>query len=119
MDFINIKLFVIPVPPKIFVDKKYQETVILHAGQSTAFEIPFTGNPQPKVTWTFKDGPLPDAKRMEAETIYNMTTVRLGHVIRSDSGNYTVKLENTNGIAEITIKLLVLGESSFVLSIHC
>ncbi|KAH9498303.1 hypothetical protein Btru_006488 [Bulinus truncatus] len=102
----------VEVPPKFFVDKKYQETVVLHAGQSTAFEIPFTGNPQPKVTWTFMDGPLPDAKRMEAETIYNMTTIRLGHVIRKDSGNYTVKLENTNGIAEITIKLLVLDKPS-------
>lgn len=93
------------------MDKKYQETVVLNAGQSTAFEIPFSGNPQPKVTWMFNDGQLPDAKRMEAETIYNMTTVRLGHVIRGDSGNYTVKLENTNGVAEITIKLLVLGRS--------
>ncbi|GFS00827.1 titin [Elysia marginata] len=102
----------VQVPPKIFVDKKYQETVVLNAGQSTAFEIPFSGNPQPKVTWTFKSGPLPDAKRMEAETIYNMTTVRLGHVIRSDSGDYTVKLENTNGVAEITINLLVLDKPS-------
>ncbi|GFO38541.1 titin, partial [Plakobranchus ocellatus] len=102
----------VQVPPKIFIDKKYQETVVLNAGQSTAFEIPFTGNPQPKVTWTFKSGPLPDAKRMEAETIYNMTTVRLGHVIRADSGDYTVKLENTNGVAEITINMLVLDKPS-------
>ena len=101
------------MPPTFHADSKYQEVVILNAGQSTAFEIPFTGNPQPKVTWTFKDGPLPDAKRMESETIYNMTTVRLGRVVRSDRGNYTVKLENKNGTAEITINLLVLGIVTF------
>ena len=103
-------MFPTSVPPKIFVDKKYDETIYLYAGQSTAFEVPFTGNPQPKVTWTFNGGDLPDKKRMEAETIYNMTTIRMGHVQRSDTGDYSVTLANDNGKATITIKLVVLGE---------
>ena len=97
--------------PEIFLDKKFQETIILNAGQSTAFEVPFNGNPQPKVRWTFKDkAPLPDAKRMETETIYNMTAVRLSRCVRSDSGAYNVKLENKSGVAEVTINLLVIGK---------
>jgi hypothetical protein len=100
----------VTVSPKIFVDKKYDETIYLNAGQSTAFEVPFTGNPQPKVVWTFNDGDLPDKKRMEAETIYNMTTIRMSHVQRQDTGSYMVTLANDNGKATITIKLVVLGE---------
>ena len=114
--------FLNAVPPKIFVDKKYDETIYLYAGQSTAFEVPFTGNPQPKVTWTFNDGDLPDKKRMEAETIYNMTTIRMSHVQRKDTGNYTVSLINDNGKAVITIKLVVLGEICcylFLVSLFC
>ena len=103
-------MFLIAVPPKVFVDKKYDETIYLNAGQSSAFEVPFTGNPQPKVSWMFKGGDLPDKKRMEAETIYNMTTIRMSHVQRSDTGDYTVTLANDNGKATITIKLVVLGK---------
>ncbi|KAK7507540.1 hypothetical protein BaRGS_00001475, partial [Batillaria attramentaria] len=102
----------VEVAPQIFIDKKYDETIYLYAGQSTAFEVPFTGNPQPKVAWTFNDGDLPDKKRMEAETIYNMTTVRMSHVQRGDTGNYTVTLANDNGKAVITIKLVVLDKPS-------
>lgn len=98
------------MPPKIFVDKRYDETIYLYAGQSTAFEVPFSSNPQPTVVWTFNDGELPDKKRMESETIYNMTTIRMSHVKRTDTGNYTVTLQNDNGKATITIKLVVLGE---------
>lgn len=98
------------VPPKIFLDKKYDETIYLYAGQSTAFEVPFTGNPQPIVTWTFNEGDLPDKIRMETETIYNMTTIRMSHVKRTDTGSYTVTLSNDNGKAVISIKLVVLGK---------
>lgn len=73
------------------------------------FEIPFKGNPQPKVIWTFNDGELPDKKRMEVQTIRNMTTIRLGKVVRSDTGTFTLVLDNPVGKATISINLTVLG----------
>ena len=91
------------------MDKQFEEEVILKAGQSTAFEIPFKGNPQPKVTWTYNGEALPQEKRIESETIYNMTTLRLGKVKRSDTGNYTLTLDNSAGKVSITIKLTVMG----------
>lgn len=97
------------MPPQLFLDKQFEEEVVLKAGQSTAFEIPFKGNPQPKATWTCNNEPLPQEKRIESETIYNMTTLRLGKVKRSDTGNYTLTLDNSAGKVSITIKLTVLG----------
>lgn len=102
------------VPPQLFLDKQFEEEVVLKAGQSMAFEIPFKGNPQPKVTWTYNDEPLPQEKRIESETIYNMTTLRLGKVKRSDTGNYTLTLENSAGKVSITIKLTVLGMCTLI-----
>lgn len=82
----------------------------MKAGQSTAFEIPFKGSPQPKVIWTFNDGELPKDKRLETDTIYNMTTMRLGKAKRSDGGNYRLTLENPAGKTSVDIKMIVLGK---------
>ena len=67
----------------MFLDKQFEEVITFKRGQSTAFEIPFKGWPQPSVKWTYNEGELPDKKRMEVETIYKMTTVRLAKVIGS------------------------------------
>lgn len=85
------------------------DTLTLKAGSSTALEIPFSANPQPKVTWTYNDGQFPDKKRMKSETIYNMTSMTLAKAIRSDSGNYKVTLNNESGECSFTIKIIVLG----------
>lgn len=98
------------VPPELFLDKKFEEVITLKRGQSTAIEIPFKGNPQPVVSWNYDgDKELPDKKRMEVQTIRNMTTCRIGKVVRTDAGEYTMKLENNVGKATLTITLNVLG----------
>lgn len=91
------------------MDKNFQESITLKAGQSTAFEIPFKGNPQPKVIWTFNDGELPKDKRLETQTIHNMTTMRLAKAKRPDAGNYKLTLENPRGKTSVDIKMIVLG----------
>ena len=98
------------VLPKIFLNKPYEEEVILKTGQSTVFEVPFKANPQPKVTWAFNSGTMLEDKHIEVETIKNLTCVRLLKVHRSDTGEYTLTLENASGKATMTIKLKVLGK---------
>lgn len=89
--------------------------ITLKRGQSTAVEVPFKGNPQPTVTWSYNDNQeLPDKKRMEVQTIRNMTTCRLGKVVRTDAGQYTLKLENNVGKATLTITLNVLGTAVYL-----
>ena len=85
--------------------------ITLKRGQSTAIEVPFKGNPQPVVSWVFNgDKELPDKKRMEVQTIRNMTTCRIGKVVRTDAGEYTLKLSNNVGKATLNITLNVLGK---------
>ncbi|KAK3083483.1 hypothetical protein FSP39_023775 [Pinctada imbricata] len=100
------------IPPSLFLDKSFEEEVTLKAGQSTAFEIPFKGNPQPKATWLFNDQALPKDKRIESETIYNMSTLRIAKVKRSDVGTYKLTLENSAGKVAVAIKLNVLDKPS-------
>jgi Immunoglobulin I-set domain len=87
-----------------------KDTLTLNAGTSSAIEFPFTANPQPKVTWTYNDGSLPDAKRFKTQTITCMTSMTMAKVVLKDAGDYKVTLENENGQASFTTKLIVLGK---------
>lgn len=79
----------------------------MKAGTSSALEIPMSGYPMPEVTWSYKNGRLPDSRRFETESIIGMTTMRMLKVIRSDSGNYTCHIKNEHGEATLNIKLVV------------
>ena len=87
-----------------------EDQLILKAGQSTAIELPFSGNPPPKVKWTYNDGPLPDVRRTKDETTKTMTSLTLAKVIRKDAGRYKVSLENEHGKASFGIKVIVIGK---------
>ncbi|XP_023933258.1 titin isoform X1 [Lingula anatina] len=102
----------VQAPPLIRVDKSLEETVTLKAGSSKVFEIPFTGHPQPKVSWAFNDGPLPDEKRFKVETIRNMTCLRVTKIQRKETGRYAVTLDNPSGKTDITINVNVLDKPS-------
>jgi hypothetical protein len=84
---------------------------VLKAGSATAIEIPYTGCPQPKATWKYKSGKLPDAKRFKTDIIKTMTSMTIAKALRSDSGKYTLLLENEYGSATFNIEIVVLGES--------
>ena len=86
------------------------DEMTLKAGTSTALEMMFTANPQPKVTWSYNDGKFPDARRIKEDVIHNMTSLLLSKVVRSDSGKYKVTLENDYGSCSFTIKVTVLGK---------
>ena len=98
--------------PKFGGDLK--ETLTLNAGASHVLELPFSAHPTPKVTWTFNDQTdLPDAKRFKSTTIVGMTSLTMAKVVLKDAGNYKVTLENENGQAAFTVKLIVLGMMKF------
>ena len=98
-------------PPKFGGDIK--DTLTLNAGSSHVLELPFSANPMPKVTWTYNDNSLPDAKRFKSQTVIGMTSLTMAKVVLKDAGNYKVTLENENGQASFTVKLIVLGMRSF------
>ena len=99
------------VPPKFGGD--ISDTLTLNAGASHVLELPFSANPMPKVTWTFNDSSLPDAKRFKSTTIIGMTSLTMAKVVLKDAGHYKVTLENENGQTTFTVKLIVLGTVHF------
>ena len=81
-----------PVAPSFLLDSA-EETRILKAGTATVIELPFKASPQLKVSWTVNGKNIKE-KRIETETIRNMTCLRLSKAKREDSGPYKVVLSN-------------------------
>jgi len=107
----KINYFLISAAPIIMkVSEKYATGILLHAGKSTIIEVPFTGAPQPKITWQFNGSKLPDPTRTTVETIYNMTGLTLNRVKRADAGTYSLQLENATGKATLSVKVRVIGK---------
>jgi hypothetical protein len=102
----------VSAPPVFMYDEsKFKDKIILKAGTSTAWEIPFAACPQPKVKWAVNGDPIPMTSRFVVDVIYNMTSLCIGRAEPKDSGNYTLTLENQHGKCTLSIKLIVIGES--------
>ena len=108
---------IVNIAPKISTEN-LQEKIVMKAGTSTVIEIPFSGSPQPDAKWTFKGGKLPDVRRFKVDTIHGMTSLAISKAVRSDSGKYTLALENKYGKATFTVELVVLGKYLSVILIR-
>ena len=84
----------------------------MKVGSSAVIEIPFSSSPQPEVTWSYKNGRLPDSRRFKEDEIYGMTSLSMSKLQRSDTGDYSLKLENQYGECKFSFKLIVLDRPS-------
>lgn len=98
------------VKPVLKLDKKYEDTIYLHAGKATIFEVPFQGYPKPEVVWMLDGKDLPRNRRLEVETTAALTCLRLKQAERGDTGNYSVTIKNEVGGVSATIALVVLDK---------
>ena len=101
--------FASTVPPTIG-EHQYEDKLVLKAGAAAAIEIPYTGCPQPKANWKYKSGKLPDPKRFKTDIIKTMTSLTIAKTKRSDSGKYSLLLENEYGSATFNIEVVVIGK---------
>ena len=95
---------------RLQADNLYSDDLIIQCNKSAIIEIPFTGSPQPKVVWKYNNKSLPDFTRITSETIYNMTALTISRSKRTDTGSYSLSLENKHGSATITIRVQVIGK---------
>jgi hypothetical protein len=107
---------VVEAPPQIFVQDRFHDQIVLEANHSSVIEVPFTGSPQPEVTWTYNNGKLPDPRRFKVDIIRNMTSLVISRADRKDGGDYCVHLANKFGEVKLTVSVLVLGKGRILFS---
>ncbi|NXK72861.1 IGFN1 protein, partial [Amazona guildingii] len=86
------------VPPRLLIDDTVKSFLVIKAGNTIRVNIPFEGSPNPVVTW-LKDGhPLPSQATINTKD--GTTQLLIGAAEFTDSGTYTVELQNGLGKRE-------------------
>lgn len=77
------------VAPRLKLDDSWSDIVILPAGKSKTYTIPYSGHPEPKITWKYNDAPeLPTNATTKADSSEIVLTLK--NVVRSDTGLYEI-----------------------------
>ena len=98
------------VAPCFQLPEDFVQDLRKKAGSAHVIEIPFLALPKPKVTWQWKDGNLPDAKRFKVDVIHGMTSLTMSKLKREDSGPFVLSIENPVGKCTFTVNLTVLDK---------
>uniref|UniRef100_A0AC34GPF1 Twitchin n=1 Tax=Panagrolaimus sp. ES5 TaxID=591445 RepID=A0AC34GPF1_9BILA len=81
----------------------------LKVGETIKYEVPFTGEPTPTVTWTVNGKPLKGG-RVKMTTERKKTILKIENAERGDSGQYSINLKNPSGGADSTAKVTVVSK---------
>lgn len=81
------------------------------AGEEFTITVPFISNPKPKPTWTINGEEVIPGDRIKFETSTTSTVFINKCAKRSDLGNYTIQLVNTEGSDSASCKVLVVGKN--------
>ncbi|KAJ0023107.1 hypothetical protein NQD34_003006, partial [Periophthalmus magnuspinnatus] len=98
-------------PPKVDLDAlgKFSQPVIIKAGETAEWKLPFSGGVPIAVQWFKKDDELFPGLNVKIETSDTKSQLRLTKCQRKDSGEVKIRLKNEYGTFEATSKLIVLG----------
>ena len=82
----------------------------VRANSTARVSAKFTGIPKPDVKWSKVDGTiLEKTENVSITTDNNSTSLTLKNAQRSDSGDYTVTVQNEAGIKAASAHINVLG----------
>lgn len=90
------------------IDKSLLNDLKVRVGRPISYIIPVKGEPTPTVTWSINGKPAV-SKRMEITSTASQTTLDIVNSERSDSGKYTLTLQNTSGVVSASANVTVMG----------
>ncbi|XP_055385446.1 twitchin isoform X34 [Condylostylus longicornis] len=95
------------------IDRSTFKRVTIKTGRTHKWSVDVSGEPPPTLSWSWKDDiPLTTTDRIKIENIDYHTDFTIAKVKRADTGKYTLKAENRNGVDKETIELIVLAKPS-------
>jgi len=71
--------------------------LVVRAGQKISYNIPIVASPKPKATWNRDGVQIVADARHEMYTTNTETSFEIPFSVRSDTGRYTLTLENEHG----------------------
>ena len=102
----GLYLSVIETPPKINIDspKLYK----VKKGEDVEINVKFSASPMPTEEWTVNGRVVSKTKRIIPTIQEESATLTIKKIEEKDIGDYTLKLVNSHGEAEIDIKVVIV-----------
>lgn len=97
--------------PELLLDANMARDHLAMLGTDITLSATIKGVPTPTVSWKKNDGEVPSHITVAITT--NSSKVFIPKSVRSDSGNYTITVENTAGKKSATVAVLVLRMLTF------
>lgn len=95
------------------LDKSFLEDLVVRAGQRICYNLPYQASPKPMVRWQVNGKPVdPEDTRVHMATYERQILFEIPFSLRSDTGKYTITLENDLGNASATANVTVLDRPS-------
>ncbi len=98
-----------PSAPRIDPSFRLKDIVVM-AGEKFSLRVPFTGTPKPKAEWTVNGEMILPADRIVSEVNADFVIFTNKKSKRTDSGNYTLKLSNSEGYDTCSCRVLVIDK---------
>ncbi|XP_023262464.1 titin-like [Seriola lalandi dorsalis] len=95
-------------PPKIILEDKFRQVLIVKAGDLLKMEADISGRPNPTVFWLKNSRNIGTKGRIEITATKTHTSLLIRESVRKDSGQYTLTLQNTGGTTSKVITCKVL-----------
>lgn len=95
---------------KPWINREKLQKVTVRAGQTVKFDVDIKGEPPPVVRWIFRNEVLEPSGTCKIENEDYNTKIALSDTSRKNSGLYTIRAENINGVDEATVEVNILGE---------
>lgn len=99
-------------PPKIIMDDKYRQVLVIKAGDLFRIDADISGRPNPSVLWTKNGRNIGTKTRVEIMATKTHTYLLIRESFRKDSGQYTLTLQNTGGTTSKVVTCKVLDRPS-------
>uniref|UniRef100_A0A670HYW1 Titin n=1 Tax=Podarcis muralis TaxID=64176 RepID=A0A670HYW1_PODMU len=97
-------------PPRISMDPKFKETLVLHAGESFKIDADVHGKPLPSIQWLKGDKELVNTARLDIKTTDFATSLSVKEATRVDSGHYVLLAKNAAGEKTASVHVKVLDK---------
>eukprot|EP00061_Rhincodon_typus_P018657 g47915.t1 len=98
-------------PPRLAMDPKYRETIVVNAGDTFKLDADVHGKPQPIIQWFKGDKEVEESARLEIKNTDFKALLLVKDAIRVDGGQYILQASNVAGIKSAPINVKVLDRS--------
>lgn len=95
-------------PPKIDLETKYSQVVVVNAGETFRLEASVYGKPVPTIHWLKEGQEIAEAARLEIKNTDFVACIVVKEAIRVDGGQYTLLVKNVGGEKSVNINVKVL-----------